>query len=121
MFDHRFDHLHDHNLINYRGVAQLIARRIWDAEAASLSLATRTIKAPTAISQMRSYGFKSHRTHQIAFLAEWFTRLTDNQFFFLVPCFMAGSNNGSSKDFDSFGGSPILSPAANHKNFKKFN
>ena len=27
---------------NYRGVAQLIARRIWDAEAASLSLATPT-------------------------------------------------------------------------------
>ena len=27
-----------------RGVAQLIARRIWDAEAASLSLATPTIK-----------------------------------------------------------------------------
>ena len=26
----------------YRGVAQLIARRIWDAEAASLSLATPT-------------------------------------------------------------------------------
>ena len=31
---------------------------------------------------------------------------------------MAGSNNGSSKDFDSFGGSPILSPAANHKYLK---
>ena len=42
VLDHIFDHLRDHNLIAYRGVAQLIARRIWDAEAASLSLATPT-------------------------------------------------------------------------------
>lgn len=42
MFDHRFDHLHDHNLINYRGVAQLVARDIWDVEAAGSNPVTPT-------------------------------------------------------------------------------
>ena len=44
VFDHRFDHLHDHNQINYRGRAQLVARDIWDVEAGSSSLPTRTKK-----------------------------------------------------------------------------
>lgn len=42
VFDHIFDHLHDHNLISYRGIAQLVARDIWDVEAGSSSLPTPT-------------------------------------------------------------------------------
>ena len=42
MFDHRFDHLHDHNLIAYRGVAQLVARDVWDVDAAGSNPVTPT-------------------------------------------------------------------------------
>ena len=39
------DHMYDHNWkILYPGVVQLIERVVWDHEAASLSLATRTKK-----------------------------------------------------------------------------
>ena len=34
MSDHIFDHLHDHNLIAYRGVAQLVARDVWECRGA---------------------------------------------------------------------------------------
>ena len=43
---------------NYRGVAQLIARRIWDAEAASLSLATPT-KNPLKPSVSEDFSYRS--------------------------------------------------------------
>ena len=44
-FDHRFDHLRKIKQISYfiiRGVAQLVAHRIWDARAASSNLVTPT-------------------------------------------------------------------------------
>ena len=40
--DHIFDHLHDHNLIAYRGVAQLVARDVWDVDAAGSNPVTPT-------------------------------------------------------------------------------
>lgn len=42
MPDHIFDHLHDHNLIAYRGVAQLVARDVWDVDAAGSNPVTPT-------------------------------------------------------------------------------
>ena len=44
MPDHIFDHLHDHNLIAYRGVAQLVARDVWDVDAAGSNPVTPTKK-----------------------------------------------------------------------------
>lgn len=43
MPDHIFNHLHDHNYVIYRGVAQLVARDIWDVEAAGSNPVTPTI------------------------------------------------------------------------------
>ena len=44
-FDHIFDHNEHFFLIKYPGVAQLVGRLVWDQDAASSSLATRT-KSP---------------------------------------------------------------------------
>ena len=41
-FDHMFDHLGKNPSILYPGVAQLVGRLVWDQDAASSSLATRT-------------------------------------------------------------------------------
>lgn len=41
-FDHMFDHFAKNSLISYPGVAQLVGRLVWDQDAASSSLATRT-------------------------------------------------------------------------------
>ena len=46
MPDHIFDHLHDHNLIAYRGVAQLVARDVWDVDAAGSNPVTPTKNQP---------------------------------------------------------------------------
>ena len=40
--DHIFDHNEQFLLIQYPGVAQLVGRLVWDQDAASSSLATRT-------------------------------------------------------------------------------
>ena len=40
--DHIFDHNKQFLLIQYPGVAQLVGRLVWDQDAASSSLATRT-------------------------------------------------------------------------------
>ena len=42
-FDHMFDHFAKNSLISYPGVAQLVGRLVRDQDAASSSLATRTI------------------------------------------------------------------------------
>ena len=56
-FDHRFDHLRKIKQISYfiiRGVAQLVAHRIWDARAASSNLVTPTkIAVLTAVGAAR--------------------------------------------------------------------
>ena len=40
--DHIFDHFANFSLTSYPGVAQLVGRLVWDQDAASSSLATRT-------------------------------------------------------------------------------
>ena len=49
VFDHIFDHNEHFLLIQYPGVAQLVGRLVWDQDAASSSLATRT-KSPESAS-----------------------------------------------------------------------
>lgn len=47
--DHRFDHLHDHNKINYRGIAQLVARDIWEHRRCSHCMTTTTAESPSTV------------------------------------------------------------------------
>ena len=71
LLDHIFDHIEQFLKIQYPGVAQLVGRLVWDQDAASSSLATRTKTA--------SFQYENWRFYLLRLVPNWYFRLMNSE------------------------------------------